>query len=109
MDSEWNGAGGWGPNAELVISSGGVSEVDQNGYILQVTNQDAQSASALNLDSVFQVAHSVESQLLDASGLSISNQQSGYSGANGEGASAAAADTTLQVLPIASNLGMAKP
>ncbi len=103
------GAGGWGPNAELIISSGGVSEVDQNGSILQVTDQDAQSASGLNLVSVSQLAEGAEGQSLDALGLSISNAQSGWSAANGEGASAAAADTTLQVLPIASSLGMAKP
>jgi hypothetical protein len=103
------GAGGWGPNAALVISSSGISDVDQAGAILQATSQDAQSASSLNNIAVSQLAEGAEGQSLDALGLSISNEQSGWSAANGEGASAAAGDSILQVLPIASSLGMAKP
>lgn len=101
------GAGGWGPNADLVIGAGGESVVDQSGNILQVTNQDAQQASALNIVSVSQIAQGSEGELVDASGLQISNLQSGSAASNGEGASAAAADTILTVNPAP--LGMARP
>ncbi len=82
-----------------MISAGGESVVDQNGSILQVTNNDAEQASSLNLVSVSQIAEGSEGEIVDASGLEISNIQSGWAAANGEGASAAAADSLLTVNP----------
>jgi hypothetical protein len=101
------GAGGWGPNANLVIAAGGESVVDQSGSILQVTSQDAEQASSLNAVSVGQIAEGSEGEVVDASGLQISNIQSGWAAASGEGASAAEADSLLTVNPAP--LGMAKP
>lgn len=60
--------GGWGTNAELVISSGEISEVDQHGNIIQGTAQNAQSAGSLNLIDVGQINESAEEQSLEALG-----------------------------------------
>lgn len=59
---------GWGTNAELVISSGEISEVDQHGNIIQGTAQNAQSAGSLNLITVGQLYESAEGQSVEALG-----------------------------------------
>lgn len=103
------GAGGWGPNAEISISSGGESLVAQDGSLLQVTSQDSENASSLNNANVAQVAEAIEGQAVDAYGIDIFNQQSGSAASAGEGASAADAVSVLSVQQIAANLGMARP
>ncbi len=73
-----------------------------------MTSQDQQSASSLNNAAVSQIAEGVEGESVDALGIDISNQQSGWAAANGEGASAVDAASILAVNPAAS-LGLARP
>lgn len=95
------------PSSEITILSGGESGQPQEGSILQVTNQDADNAAALNTVAVYQASDASEGQILNASGLEISNAQAGWAGASGEGASAAEAVTTINI--NAASLGMNKP
>lgn len=86
-----------GVPADLALVSGGESHVVQDGAILQVTAVDDEGASSLNTISVAQAAEADESLAVVADGLAINLGQSGWAGAAGEGASAAAGDTSIIV------------
>lgn len=79
------------------MASGGDALILQEGGIVQVTAIDSDGASSLNSISVAQAAEADESLALIAEGVNIGVVQGGWAGANGEGASAAAGDTSIIV------------
>lgn len=92
-----NVAGGWGVPADLALGTGGEAALIQEGAIVQATAIDSDGASSINTIHVGQSAEADESLALLADGLAINVGQVGWAGAVGEGASAAAGDTSIIV------------
>jgi len=114
--SGWDSGSGWGSGwgsdaspgvpASIVVSNAGISEVAQEGSILEVTSNDGNGDLAgLQAISVEQVAGAEDYLVVDASGGEVALGSSSNANAAGEGASAAAG--TLEILAnSAGSLGM---